>query len=98
MKVQEWLAYQACLQQFRKKIGSNGPKHRVQGNWLKRDTIYWAANLDPAAGFRPNGVRNTGLLVATMTRPANLGLAIDTRTHTARWNSSDPNNQTHTPG
>ncbi len=56
----------------------------TRGTWLKRGTVYWVSQLDPSAGFTPFGVRNAGLLMATMTRPGNLGAQIDNRTYTGR--------------
>ena len=70
----------------------------TSGNWQKVGSVYWADQLDSSAGFTPGGVRNAGVLLSTTTRPNNLNMLVESRTHAGHWNSCDPAHQTHTPG
>ncbi len=63
--------------------GLNVPDHR--GSWSISGRVFWTRTLDPAAGFRFNGVAGAGGLLSTTTQPSGLGPALLTRSVGGTW-------------
>lgn len=73
-----------------------GRRPVTRGTWGLRGRVYTVQSLDPAAGFVAGSVVTAGALMATTTRPRNLGLVELNRRAGGRWDCCPPNN-THVP-
>lgn len=73
-----------------------GGRPGTRGTWGMRGRVYTVQSLDPAAGFVAGSVVTAGVLMATTTRPRNLGLVELNRRAGGRWDCCPPNN-THVP-
>ncbi len=73
-----------------------GSRAGTRGTWGMRGRVYTVQSLDPAAGFAAGSVVTAGVLMATTTRPRNLGLVELNRRVGGRWDCCPPNN-THVP-